>query len=387
VGQHHERTADKEQILRELFWLRHQLDSIAGTPAVTGAWRLAAEVMPVLEPVWSIVGIASAEVEAVGFLREYGKPAAAQAAGANAVVTQHAVLTFGALDLTAPSRREVWDAMERPAQALINSVDLGSGDIGQPGTLRPRYSPRLPAGFLTDWPREDEVVPALRRILRTWCEIARHATGDRRDVAELLLAAAQLARGAALDGDMDTMRWFVDRWLGLAPTESRVDGAVAALLADGWRRTTADRDLNAAQDAVADLRIRAAGLRSAARHQHRLHRPVWETELRGSPVALLSDPLLAFGDSGITADEVAASDDGNPVTAVTQIMLQEQMQSVLDTLSDREAGIMTMFAEGRSWAQMAKDLGVTRYRLDQVRERAFYKLRHPSRARVLQDYA
>jgi DNA-binding CsgD family transcriptional regulator len=387
VGQPRVRTADKEQILRDLLWLRHQLDSIAGTPAVTGAWRLAADVTPVLEPIWSIVGLASAEVEAVGFLREYGKPGAAQAAGVNAAVAQHAALTFGALDLTAPSRREVWDAMERPAQALINSVDLGSEDIGQPGTLWPRYGARLSAGFLTDWSREDEVVPALRRILRAWCEIARHATSDRRDVAELLLAAAQLARGAALDGDMDTVRWFVDRWLSLPPTQSRVDGAVAALLTDGWRRTAADRDLNAAQDAVADLRIRAVGLRSAARHEHRLHRPVWETELRGSPVALLSDPLLAFGDVGMAADELAASDDDNPVTAVTQILLQEQMQSVLDTLSDREAGIMTMFAEGRSWAQMAKDLGLTRYRLDQVRERAFFKLRHPSRSQILQDFA
>jgi hypothetical protein len=387
VGQHRERTGEKEQTLRDLLWLRHQLDSIAGTPAVTGAWRLAADVMPVLEPVWSIVGLASAEVEAVGFLREYGKPGAAPAAAVNAAVTRHAVLTFGALDLTAPSRREVWDAMERPAQALINSVDIGSEDIGQPGTLRPRYGPRLPAGFFTDWLREDEVVPALRRILRAWCEIDRHATGDRRDVAELLLAAAQLTRGAALDGDMDTVRWFVDRWLGLPPTESRVDGAVAALLTDGWRRTTADRDLNAAQDAVADLRIGAAGLRSAARHQHRLHRPVWETELRGSPVALFSDPLLTFGDFGMAADEVAGSDDDNPVTAVTQILLHEQIRAVLDTLSDLEATIMTMFAEGKSWTQMAKDLGVTRYRLDQVRERTLSKLRDPSRSRILHDYA
>jgi hypothetical protein len=210
---------------------------------------------------------------------------------------------------------------------------------------------------------------------------------DRRDVAELLLAAAQLARGAALDGDTDTVRWFVDRWLGLAPTESRVDGAVAALLTDGWRRTTADRDLNAAQDAVADVRIRAVGLRAAASLQHRLHRPVWETELHGSPVALLSDPLLAFGDCGMAAGKLAASDDDNPLTAVTRILLQEQVQAVLGTLSDREASVMTMFAEGKSWAQMAKDLRVTRYRLDQVREKALAKLRDPARARVLKDYA
>ncbi len=48
---------------------------------------------------------------------------------------------------------------------------------------------------------------------------------------------------------------------------------------------------------------------------------------------------------------------------------------------------MAMFAEGKSWTQIAKDVGVTRYRLDQVRERSLLKLRHPSRSRVLQDYA
>lgn len=90
----------------------------------------------------------------------------------------------------------------------------------------------------------------------------------------------------------------------------------------------------------------------------------------------------------MAADEIAASaDDDNPVTAVTQILLQEQIRAVLDTLSEREAGIMAMFAEGKSWAQMAKDLKVTRYRLDQVRERALSKLRDPSRSQVLRDYA
>jgi RNA polymerase primary sigma factor len=72
---------------------------------------------------------------------------------------------------------------------------------------------------------------------------------------------------------------------------------------------------------------------------------------------------------------------------VTQTLLKGQIQAVLDTLSDREAGIMAMFAEGRSWTQIANDVGVTRYRLDQLRERALLKLRHQSRSQVLQDYA
>jgi hypothetical protein len=191
------------------------------------------------------------------------------------------------------------------------------------------------------------------------------AARDRRDVAELLLAAAQLARGAALDGDMDTVRWFIDRWLGLPPTDSRVDGAVAELLTDGWRCTIPDRDLNAAQDAVADLRIRASGLRTAAKHQHRLHRPVWETELRGSPVALLSDPLLTFGNSDTAPNQVADSDADDPVTAVTEVLLKECVKSALNTLSDGEAAVLYMFAEGKSSLRPQKsleglDTGLTR---------------------------
>jgi DNA-binding CsgD family transcriptional regulator len=383
VRQHRERAADDEHILRDLLWLRHQLDSIACTPTVAGTWRLVADVLPVLEPVWGIVGTASADVETVGFLRRYGK-SEGTSAGANAAIAGHAVLTFGALDLTEPSRREVWQALERPAQALINSVDASREDIGPPGTLRAQFSPQLPAGLLADWRREDEVVPILRRILQRWCEIARHATGDKRDAAELLLAAAQLARGAALDGDMETVRWFVDRWLGLHPTDSRVDGAVAALLTDGWQRTTSDRELNAAQDAVADLRMRAGSFRSQAQHQHRLHRPVWETELRGSPVTLLSDRLHAPGGAG--ADEVAADTD-DPLTAVTKALLRQQMRYVLDTLSQREYQVMLGFAYGHSWTRIAKDMGLTRYKVNQIRNKAFLKLRHPSRSQVLADYA
>lgn len=386
MGQQRKPTSDGEKMIHDLLGLRQQLAAIAGTPAVTGSWRLAEDVMPVLEPLWDIVGMAAADIEAVGFLRHYGRLGVSPGAGVNATVTEHAALAFGALDLTAPSRREVWEALSRPAQALINSVDISVEEIGQPGSLRARFGPQLSAGLLTEWLREEEVVPALRRVLRAWCEIARHATGDRRDVAELLLAAAQLARGAALDGDMDTVRWFIERWLGLSPTETRVDGAVAALLADGWRRTRADRDLITAQDAVADLRIRASGLRASAKRQHRVHRPVWETELRGSPVSLLSDPLLSSGVPGMMAMEIVAPDTDDPVAAVTQILLEEQVQNVLDTLSERDAQIVTRFAQGQSWTQISTEMGLTRYRLDQLREKVFRKLRHPSRSTVLEDY-
>jgi hypothetical protein len=91
-----------------------------------------------------------------------------------------------------------------------------------------------------------------------------------------------LARGAVLDGDIATVKWFIDKWLGLSTTGARVDGASAALLENGWTASTTDSELSAVIDAVTTLRVES-------KYQHRLHRPVWETQLSGFPVTLLSE--------------------------------------------------------------------------------------------------
>ena len=147
--------------------------------------------------------------------------------------------------------------------------------------------PALPARLLTGQDDTD-IVPALRGVLRRWCDLARHADGERRDTARLTLAAAMLARGAVLDGDSDTVAWFVGRWLGLQPTAYRVDGTSAALLEDGWVHRRVDEEFSAVRDTVTSLRIESAV-------QHRLHRPLWDTQLRGSLVGLLSDPVGSSG--------------------------------------------------------------------------------------------
>ena len=160
--------------------------------------------------------------------------------------------------------------------------------------------PSLPARLLAS--QDDAgIVPALRTVLRHWCDLAWHASGEQRETARLTLAAAMLARGAVLDGDTDTVTWFVDRWLGLRPTSYRVDGTSAALLEDGWVQRRVDEEFSAARDNVTSLRIESI-------EQHRLHRPVWQTQLRGTLVGLLNDPI---GSSGFELiDSVGAVDPG-----------------------------------------------------------------------------
>ncbi|MFI6294921.1 hypothetical protein ACIBEJ_25250 [Nonomuraea sp. NPDC050790] len=372
-----------EEIAR-LLWLRQQLDDLAGTPAVNGAQRLLADVAPVLEPVWSISGGVDESAEAVGFLRRIRGPAET---GHNLEVLREVTKAFGAIDLLAPTRRQIWEALARPAQALIASVGDAQGpqETSQYGALLVAPRPRLPSELLSHWSSDSEIVPVLRQVLRDWCDIARHASGERREVAQLTLAAALLTRGAALDGDTATVRWFVDRWLGLAPTDSRVDGTIAALLSDGWRRASIGAEFTDVQDVVTDLRVQATLFRREAKRQHRLHRPVWETQVRGAPVAMLLDTLP--GQDSLALVEAIVGSAQNVDDTVANAFLNEHLSAVLDSLSPIEEKVVrSAYLDERTWVQIANDLRMTRYQLDKLRAKIFRKLRHPSRAAVLRDY-
>ncbi|TYK46193.1 hypothetical protein [Actinomadura decatromicini] len=370
-------------------WLHHQLDRIANTAIVGRARRLLGDVAPVLEPAWSIAGQARGSIETVGFLRRLGENQTGH--NINADTIQDAAALFGTLNLTAPDRRKIWLAFAEPAQALVASIiNQEEPDSTAPGMLIPAPRPRLPDGLLNDWDHEAEIVPILRRVLRAWCDIALHANGARSEVAQLTLAAALLARGAALDGDAETVCWFVDRWLGLAPTDTRVDGATAALLSNGWWPNTTAPELSASRDTVTNLRIQATNrLQREAKRQHRLHRPVWETQLRGAPIALLSDllpnPENSFG--SLTFTEAISHTSADVVDQVTMAFRDEQILAVLDTLPKKEEAIVrAAYLEEKPWTVVAEEFGLTRYELDKLRTAIFRKLRHPSRSQVLRDY-
>jgi RNA polymerase sigma factor (sigma-70 family) len=359
-----------DRLLVELLALREQLMVAAMSPGVDAARRLTAEVMPVLEPVW---GVLVDEDNGVGFLRRLETD---DEHALNAEVRGQVVRTYRSLDLAGPDMRAVWRALSRPSTALVDSVrnpprprhKVGDGPVR--ATLGASVRPALPGPLLGGWRDDTEVVPALRRVLRMWCEMTRNTTGERREVARLTLAAAMLARGAVLDGDTETVKWFVKRWLGLIATDSRVDGASAALLENGWHHRAVDDEFSAVRDSVTDLRVEAL-------YQHRVHRPVWETQLRGAPVALL----------GETVESTLQASDEELHETISKIFLREQMISVLATLSERESGVIRLaIVEERTLDEIAQVYGVSKYCIQQVRRNAMKKLRHTSRSQVLEDY-
>ena len=87
-------------------------------------------------------------------------------------------------------------------------------------------------------------------------------------------------------------------------------------------------------------------------------------------------------------------EDSEAVVAVEKVaftLLQEQLRSVLDTLSEREAGVMRLrygLGDGRprTLDDIGKVYGVTRERIRQIESKTMSKLRHPSRSQLLRDY-
>jgi CHAT domain/Sigma-70, region 4/Sigma-70 region 3 len=104
----------------------------------------------------------------------------------------------------------------------------------------------------------------------------------------------------------------------------------------------------------------------------------------------LHTPLGEDGDSEF-GDLIEDSEAIQPGEAVSFTLLQEQLHSVLDTLSEREAGVVSMrfgLTDGqpKTLDEIGKVYGVTRERIRQIESKTMQKLRHPARAQVLRDY-
>ncbi len=117
---------------------------------------------------------------------------------------------------------------------------------------------------------------------------------------------------------------------------------------------------------------------------------VVEVQKYGREPISLHTPLGEDGDSEF-GDLIEDSEAIVPSDAVSFTLLQEQLDQVLITLSEREAGVVRMrfgLTDGqpKTLDEIGKVYGVTRERIRQIESKTLSKLRHPSRSQVLRDY-
>ena len=115
-----------------------------------------------------------------------------------------------------------------------------------------------------------------------------------------------------------------------------------------------------------------------------------EVQKYGREPISLHIPLGEDGDSEF-GDLIEDTGAIQPGEAVSFTLLQEQLHSVLGTLSEREAGVVSMrfgLADGqpKTLDEIGKVYGVTRERIRQIESNTMSKLRHPSRSKLLRDY-
>ena len=107
------------------------------------------------------------------------------------------------------------------------------------------------------------------------------------------------------------------------------------------------------------------------------------------PVSLAT-PIGEEEDSHL-GDFIEDEDAPAPDEAASYILLKEQLEEVLETLTPREAKVLRLrfgLDDGRSRTleEVGQEFGVTRERIRQIEAKALRKLRHPSRSRKLKDY-
>ena len=117
---------------------------------------------------------------------------------------------------------------------------------------------------------------------------------------------------------------------------------------------------------------------------------VIEVQKYGREPVSLHTPLGEDSDSEL-GDLIEDSEAIQPAEAASSTQLREQLHSVLGTLSEREAGVVSMrfgLTDGqpKTLGEIGKVYGVTRERIRQIESKTMSKLRHPSRSNVLRDY-
>jgi RNA polymerase primary sigma factor len=112
-------------------------------------------------------------------------------------------------------------------------------------------------------------------------------------------------------------------------------------------------------------------------------------KLAQEPVSL--DTPIGEADDSHLGDFIEDSDAIVPIDAASFLLLQEQLETVLHSLSDRERQVIRLrfgLTDGnpRTLEEVGQEFGVTRERIRQIESKTLSKLRHPSRSQKLRDY-
>jgi len=112
-------------------------------------------------------------------------------------------------------------------------------------------------------------------------------------------------------------------------------------------------------------------------------------KLAQEPVSL--ETLIGEEEDSNLGDFIEDSDAIVPIDAASFILLQEQLDAILHTLSEREKKVIQLrfgLTDGhaRTLEEVGREFGVTRERIRQIESKTLSKLRHPSRSQRLRDY-
>ena len=104
----------------------------------------------------------------------------------------------------------------------------------------------------------------------------------------------------------------------------------------------------------------------------------------------METPIEVEDDSHL-GDFIQDDDATSPADHALWAVKKEQLESVLDTLTDREENVLRLrfgLDDGRTRTleEVGKVFGVTRERIRQIEAKALRKLRHPSRSKQLKDF-
>jgi RNA polymerase primary sigma factor len=96
-------------------------------------------------------------------------------------------------------------------------------------------------------------------------------------------------------------------------------------------------------------------------------------------------------ESGMLGDFIEDENIEGPVDATSNQLLKEQLQTVLDSLSERERAVLELRfglkdGEAHTLEEVGQAFGVTRERVRQIESKALRKLRHPGYRRMLRDF-